>query len=188
MRKTFFGLTKKTLTFFISVLVAICLTPTAFNDGVVQATDNDNFAVTMNGAYLEVNIDNTTWAIGTVQMSTTYWTNGTPTSLNVSINVDTHNCTAGTNIDFPMVISADAATWYTVWATNWTTGADQYKLNATSDCFATNASLNLSTYADVDNDFDPANNVTLDLRFASPTSTTTGVAQSITLNGKVEIH
>lgn len=184
LKKTFF-LTKKTISFFIGVLIAICLTPTTYE---VQAADNDNFAVTMNGAYLECNIDNTTWAIGTVTMSTTYWTNGTETSLNVSINVDTNNCTAGTNIDFPMAISSDAATWKTVWDINFTTGPDQYKLNATSDCFATQVALNLTTYADVDDDFDPANNVTLDLRFASPTSTTTGVGQSITLNGKVEVH
>lgn len=176
--------TKKALALVIGILMTLSLAPSA--SYTVQAADNDNFAVTMSGAYLECNIDNTTWAIGTVSLSTSYWTNASGT--NVTINVDTHNCTAGTNIDFPMVISADAATWFTVWATNWTTGADQYKLNATSDFWTAQTALNLTTYADVDNDFDPANNVTLDMRFDSPTSTTTGVGQSITLNGKVEVH
>ena len=175
--------TKKSIALLMGILVALCLTPSAFYNEPVQAADNDNFAVTAYGAYLECNIVNTTWAIGTVQMSASYWTNNTDT-----IVVDTHNCTAGTNIDFPMVISADAATWYTVWATNWTTGANQYKLRATSDTWVTNASLNLTTYADVDDNFDPANNVSLDLRFDSPTSTTTGIQQTITLNGKVEVH
>lgn len=173
--------TKKGIVVLIGILMTLCLTPTAFYS--VQAADNDNFNVTMYGSYLECNIDNTSWAIGVVQMSTSYWTN-----VSDSINVDTHNCTPGVNIDFPMVISADAATWYTVWATNWTAGPNQYKLNATSDVWTTQTALNVTTYADVDNNFDPANNVTLDLRFDSPTSTTTGVQQSITLNGKVEVH
>ena len=173
--------TKKGIALLIGVLIVICLTPTASYS--VQAADNDNFNVTMYGSYLEVNIINVSWDIGVVQMSASYWTN-----ISSTIHVETYNCTPGVNIDFPMVISSDAATWYTVWAENWTTGANQYKLNATSDAWTTQTALNLTTYADVDDNFDPANNVTLDLRFDSPTSTTTGVQQSITLNGKVEVH
>lgn len=173
--------TKKGIVLLIGILIAICTMPTIFP--VAQAVDNDDFSVTMYGAYLECNIINTTWAIGTVQMSTSYWTNATDT-----IVVDTHNCTAGTNIDFPMVISADAATWKTVYSENDTTGPDQYKLNATSDAWVTQTALNVTVYADVDDNFDPANNVSLDLRFDSPTSTTTGIQQTITLNGKVEVH
>lgn len=171
---------KKGFVLLIGILVATCLMPTMAQ---VQAADNDNFAVTCYGAYLECNIINTTWAIGTVAMSTGYWTNSTET-----IVVDTQNCTAGTNTDFSMVISADAAKWGTCWRGNATTGANLYRLNATSDTFTTQEQLNLTIYQDVDNDFDPANNVSLDFRFDSPTSTTTGSQQSITLNGKVEVH
>lgn len=169
---------------YVAVILGLLLLVFLGQIPVVLSTDNDNFSVTMSGAYLEVNIVNASWDIGTVQMSTSYWTNETSETQ----TADTHNCTAGTNIDFEMVISADAATWYTVWAENATTGADQYKLNATSDSWVAQTALNVTTYADVDDNFDPANNVSFDLRFDSPTSTTTGTQQTITLNGKVTVH
>ena len=169
---------RKALVIFISLLITTCLTPTAFAD------DNDNFDVTMSGAYLECNIVNASWAIGTVQMSTSYWTNETVETQ----TADTHNSTAGTNLDFEMVISSDGTVWYTVWAENFTTGANQYKLNGTSDSWVAQTAINITSYADVDDNFDPANNVSFDLRFDSPTSTTTGAQQTITLNGKVTVH
>ena len=150
----------------------------------VQAADNDNFDVTMSGAYLECNIINASWAIGTVQMSTSYWTNETSETQ----EADVTNCTQGTNIDFEMVVSGDATTWHTVWAENFTTGADQYKLNATDNTWSTQAALNITTYADVALNHDPVADIAFDLRFDSPTSTTTGVQQTITLNGKVTVH
>lgn len=173
---------EKAIVLVISFLVTMCLMPTSFDR--VQAADSDNFNVTMSGAYLECNIINASWDIGTVQMSTSYWTNETTETQ----TADTHNSTAGTNLDFEMVISSDATTWYTVWAENFTTGADQYKLNGTSDIWVTQTAINITNYADVDDNFDPANNVSFDLRFDSPTSTTTGTQQTITLNGKVTVH
>lgn len=149
-----------------------------------MGTDNDDFTVTASGAYLECNIINASWAIGNVAMSTSYWTNKTSETQ----TVDVWNCTQGTNIDFEMVISSNPTTWFTVWAGNHTTGADQYKLNATNDTWTTQNELNLTTYADIALDHDPATNVSFDLRFDSPTSTTTGVSQTITLNGKVTVH
>lgn len=173
---------KKIVSLLIAGIVTFCLTPAFFQN--VEGLDNDNFLVTMSGRYLECNIINASWNIGTVTMSNNYWTNET----GETEKAETYNSTAGTNLDFEMVISADAATWYTVWSTNYTTGADQYKLNASSDAWVGQTALNVTTYADVKANFAPAANATFDLRFDSPTSTTTGVGQSITLNGKVTIH
>lgn len=172
--------TKKWTVFLVAVLFTMFMVSVPNTMGA----DNDNFDVTCSGAYLECNILNASWDIGVVQMSTSYWTNETSETQ----DAETYNSTAGVNLDFEMVISSDAAVWYTVWAENYTTGADQYKLNATSDVWTTQAALNVTTYADVDSDFDPANNVSFDLRFDSPTSTTTGAQQTVTLNGKVTVH
>lgn len=170
------------VTIAVGLFVALCMVPGAFF--TVDAADNDNFLVTMSGAYLECNIVNASWNIGTVQMSKHYWTNETgETEL-----ADTHNSTAGTNLDYEMTISSDAAVWYTVWVENYTTGADQYKLNVSSDSWSTETALNLTVYTDVKANFDPSVNASFDMRFDSPTSTTTGAQQTITTNGKVTVH
>lgn len=174
--------TKKLIALVISGLLFGCTTPYLVFSG--RGLDNDDFLVTMSGSYLEINIENASWNIGTVDMSTSYWTNETGETQNAS----TWNSTAGTNLDFEMVISVDAATWYTVWVGNYTTGANQYKMNASSDVWVSQEELNVTTYVDVASNFDPAVNVTFDLRFDSPTSTTTGAQQTVTLNGKVTIH
>lgn len=161
------------------LLAFIALVPSA----PVPAADNDTLDVTFSGAYLECNIINATWAIGTVQMSTSYWTNSSDTQV-----ADVTNCTQGTNIDFEMNISTSPATWYSVWFANVTTGADQFKLNASDDVWTTQTALENTTRHDVANNHDPVADITFDLRFDSPTSTTTGAAQSMTLTGIVTIH
>lgn len=173
---------QKLMAFVIGVMVAICFFPTMFMN--VRADDNDTFLVTMYGSYLECNIVNASWDVGVVQMSKSYWTNETGETQ----KAETYNSTAGVNLDFEMVISSDAATWYTVWAGNYTTGPDQYKLNASDDSWTGQTALNLTTYAEVQANFDPSANVTFDLRFDAPTSTTTGEQQTVTLNGKVTVH
>lgn len=178
----------KILAFVIGSLFVMTATP-GFVLMAQGVADNDNFLVTMTGQYLECNIINASWVVGEgtprrVLMSHHYWTNET----GETEKAETYNSTPGNNLDFEMVISSDAATWYTVWAENYTTGADQYKLNASSDAWTGQAALNVTTYADVKANFDPGDNATFDLRFDAPTSTTTGVGQSTTLNGKVTIH
>lgn len=173
--------TRKLLSVLIGISVTLLLSVNSIP--TVYAADNDNVNVTCYGSYLECNIVNLSWDIGTVQMSTSYWTNDTDT-----LHVETHNSTAGTNIDFEMAISADAADWNRIWPENETTEADGYRLNTTSDAWVSQAGMNISVYADVDDNFAPGDNVTLDMRFDSPTSTTTGAQQTITLNGKVTVH
>lgn len=172
---------KKILVIMVSGLFAICTMPGLFS--TVQADDNDTFLVTMSGGYLECNIINASWDIGVVAMNNHYWTNET----DETEKAETYNSTAGVNLDFEMVISSDAADWKTVWAQNYTTGANKYKLNATSNVWVAQTALNVTTYADVKTGFAPAANATFDLRFDAPVSTTTGSAQSITLTGKVTV-
>lgn len=154
---------------------------------VGSAADNDTLAVTFSGSYLECNIINATWAIGIVNMSAVtphYWTNHT----GETEEADVWNCTQGTNVDFEMAITVNPATWLPVYFGNFTTGADKFKLNASDDAWVTQMALENTTYHDVANNHDPATNITFDLRFDSPTSTSTGAAQSLTLTGKVTIH
>lgn len=162
----------------IGSLLAVCTMPGMFL--VVRGLDNDTFLVTMSGAYLECNIINASWAIGTVEMSHSYWTNASQTE-----RADTSNSTTGTDLDFEMTVSTDGVTWkiFTV------PGADKYQMNASSDSWATQMKFGVvGAYGDVKADFAPDDNVTFDLRFDSPTSTTTGATQSLTLNGKVTAH
>lgn len=150
------------------------------NNSPVSAADNDNFTVTASGAYLECNIVNASWAIGTVEMSHSYWTNETSeTEL-----ADTHNCTSGTNIDFEMTVSANPADWSVAASP----GADAFRMNASSDSWVSEIAMQLTAYGDVKSNFDPANNASFDLRFDAPTSTSTGAVQTITLNGRVTVH
>lgn len=170
----------KIITAIICLFFAISLTAP-----MVSGASSDTFAVTASGAYLEIQILNASWAIGTVAMSTSYWTNETSETLLAL----TYNSTGGTNLDYEMAITGEATTWFTVWAENMSTGADQYKINASNDTWvALDTALNFTTYTDVDADFDPTDNVTFDLRFDTPTSTTTGVTQTVTLTGKVTVH
>jgi len=175
---------RKILSLMVAGILTFCLIPVLLQNDARAVSDNDNLLVTMSGRYLECNIINASWNIGTVLMSHHYWTNET----HETEKAQTYNSTPGTNLDFEMVVSVDAATWKTVWSQNYTTGANRYKLNASSNVWVAQTALNVTTYADVKTNFAPSANATFDLRFDAPTSTTTGVGQSITLNGKVTIH
>ena len=173
---------KRYVSFFIGM--SIVLSFSSFYTESVQAADNDNFSVTCSGAYLECNIINATWAIGTVAMSTSYWTNETVETE----TADVTNCTQGTNIDFEMTISANPADWKSIWVTNASTASDHYRINASDDSWVSEQGLENTTYHDVTPDHDPVADITFDLRFDSPTATTSGASQTITLNGKVTVH
>ena len=168
----------KILALVIGGLLTICTMPGMFL--MVRGLDNDNFLVTMSGAYLECNIINASWNIGTVNMSSHYWTNQT----GETEKADTSNSTTGTNLDFEMTVSSDAATWDIFTAP----GADKYQMNASSNSWVAQMKMELTVYGDVKANFAPDDNATFDLRFDSPVSTTTGAMQSITLNGKVTAH
>ncbi|MBE3122959.1 MAG: hypothetical protein IMZ58_12255 [Thermoplasmata archaeon] len=167
----------KILVLVIGGLLTVCTMPGVFL--VVKGLDNDTFLVTMSGAYLECNIINASWAIGTVEMSHSYWTNASQTE-----RADTSNSTDGNNLDFEMTVSTDAATW----DVNAAPAADKYQMNASSDSWVSEMKFQLTVYGDVKANFAPDDNATFDLRFDSPTSTTTGTQQTITLNGKVTVH
>ena len=176
---------RKGTSLIVSALISACFLSAAFFSVPVFATDNDNLNVTCYGSYLELNIINASWDIGVIDMSTSYWTNETSETQ----DGDTYNCTPAVMIDFSMVISAESADWNTIWRGNESTGANLFSINASSDVWvASNEQLNLTTYYDIKSNFDPANNVTFDLKLKTPTSTTTGALQTIVLNGKVEVH
>ena len=171
---------RKLLALFVGLLMTTFLGATP----VVFSANNDDLAVTCYGAYLEVDIGNTTWNIGYVAMSANYWTNETGHTQKAV----TCNSTEGTYIDYEMnVVNA------TIWMINNSAiGANIVMFNVSNHTWdatagGINVTLNLS-YMDVQNNFDPNINCTFDIRFSSPSSTTTGTNQSFTLNGKVTVH
>jgi len=167
----------KILSLIVGGLLTVCMMPGLVL--TVRGLDSDTFLVTMSGSYLECNIINASWNIGTVAMSNSYWTNET----GETERADTSNSTAGTNLDFEMTVSTDAVTWNIDTAP----GANKYQMNATSNNWTGQVKLQSVVYGDVRANFAPASNVFFDLRFDSPTSTTVGATQSITLTGKVTI-
>lgn len=174
---------KRTILVAGLLLLFICMIP----GNSVSAADSDTMTVTFSGAYLECNILNATWAIGTVNMSAItphYWTNASGETQ----TADVTNCTPGSNIDYEMAITVNPATWLPVYFGNFTTGADSYKLNASDDSWVTQMALENTTYHDVADNHDPVADIAFDMRFDTPSSTSTGAAQSMTLTGKVTIH
>jgi len=143
---------------------------------IINADTSDTFNITVTGEYIECNIIEDSWAIGTVTMSSSSWTNETADTLNADIDNST------VNVDFRLQITSDAAIW-----SSSTVGsppaADTYRLNASANTWSTQIQLITASVATLVSG--TQTDQTFDLRFDSPTSTTTGQQQSITVTGSV---
>lgn len=163
----------------IMVMVSLMLVMAIVS--VVDAAEDDDMVVTARGEYLYVVFDNATYDFGTCNAGTSTWTNETGKTQLVITNQTT------VTFDFEMKITTDAETWTVSLDIPPVAGADMYVLNASSDSWATQVAINTTAYYDVESNVAAETNVTFDFRFDAPTSSSTGVQQSITVNGKVTI-
>lgn len=140
---------------------------------------NDTFDITVTGEYLWIDITNATWVIGTVALSTSIWTNQT----SITFIADIDNCTV--NTDLSLQITTDGATWNDAAAP----GADEYRLNASIDTWAADNDLvSEASLNTISTNIVAGQNETFDLRFDTPTSSTTGTSQSITVTATIAKH
>ena len=158
----------------IGILISLTLlviSPTILADAT------DTFTVTVTGEYIECNIVEATWSVNSgtpVVMSTSYDTTGGGT-----LNADTSSSSVA--IDLKLQITADAATWSAAIAAA-APAADTYRLNASTDAFvAHDVQIITASATTISSGIAAGQDETFDLRFDSPTSTTTGVQQSITV-------
>jgi hypothetical protein len=152
-------------------LIILLISPT------ILADTTDTFTVTVTGEYIECNIIQATWSVngGTpVLMSTSYDTTSGDT-----FTADTSNSSVA--IDLKLQITGAAATWTAATSGNGP-GADTYRLNASTDTFNVHdVQILLASQTTISSSIAAGQDETFDLRFDSPTSTTTGVQQTITL-------
>lgn len=169
--------TIKILTIAIVMLVLAVISPSVSADQT-----SDTFDITVTGEYIWIDITNTSWALGTVSMSTSHWTNQT----GKAFLADKTNCTVIT--DLKLQITSDAADWSAATAGN-EPDTDTYRLNASTDVWvaedlqivtAAATTIEESIAADADETFD--------LRFDVPTSTSTGDEQTITVTATLAKH
>ena len=143
----------------------------------ILADTTDTFTVTVTGEYIECNILETSWSVNSgtpVEMSTSYDTTGGDT-----LTADTSN--SSVNIDLKLQITDAAATWVAATTGN-APAADTYRLNASTDAFVGHdVQILLASQTTISSPVLAGQDETFDLRFDSPTSTTTGVQQTITL-------
>lgn len=164
--------TKKLAIFAIACLFAIATTQSANAD-----VTTDTFDITVTGEYLWIDITNASWAIGVMPLSASNYTNET----GLTFIADIDNCSI--NTDLSLQITSDGATWNDAAIP----GADEYRLNASIDTWAADNGTLLSEVGDttISAGITAGQNETFDLRFDTPTSSTTGTAQSITLTATI---
>jgi len=143
----------------------------------ILADTTDTFTVTVTGEYIECNIVEASWSVNSgtpVVMSTSYDTTGGGT-----LNADTSSSSVA--IDLKLQITGAAATWSAATTGN-APAADTYRLNASTDAFvAHDVQILLASQTTISSGIAAGQDETFDLRFDSPTSTTTGVQQTVTV-------
>ncbi len=142
----------------------------------ILADTTDTFTVTVTGEYIECNILEASWSVNSgtpVLMSTSYNTTGGGT-----LNADTSDSSVAINLI--LQITSDAATWSAATTGN-VPAADTYRFNASIDTFSTSVQILTGSETTISAGIAAGQDETFDLRFDSPTSTTTGVQQTITL-------
>jgi len=162
--------TKKIISILIG-LVLLMFVPVGSSD------QTDTFDITVTGEFLWIDITNATWAIGTVAMSSSTWTNET----GITFIADMDNCTVTTDLN--LQITDDGTDW-TATTTGAVPGADTYRLNNSIDSWA-NENETLANLGTISTSIAPGNNESFDLRFDAPTSTSVSTEQSITVTATV---
>jgi len=165
--------TKKLAILAIACLFVLATTLSA------NAAETDTFDITVTGEYLWIDITNATWVIGIMALSTSEYTNET----GIAFIADIDNCTI--NTDLSLQITTDGATWKDAAAP----GADEYRLNASIDVWvADNNTISEAGDTTISSDITAGQNESFDLRLDSPTTSTTGTGQSITVTATIAKH
>jgi hypothetical protein len=136
------------------------------------AGDFDTFTVTVKGQYLTLSIAKESWSVngGTaVAMSTAY-----NTTVADTFTADVTG--SSSSVDLKLQITTDGATWKSDDAA----GADKYTLYSSIDAGSTWPDHIITASATTISS-GVATTETFDLKFNSPTSTTTGTLQTITV-------
>ena len=166
--------TKKLVILAIACLFALATTQSASADNTT-----DTFDITVTGEYLWIDITNATWEIGIMPLSDSRYTNET----GITFIADIDNCTV--NTDLSLQITTDGATWNDATAPD----ADEYRLNASIDVWvADDDNVAEASPNTISSGITAGQNESFDLRFDSPTSSTTGTGQSITLTATIAKH
>ena len=165
--------TKKLVILAIACLFALATTQSASADNTT-----DTFDITVTGEYLWIDITNATWVIGTMALSDSKYTNET----GITFIADIDNCTV--NTDLSLQITTDGATWNDAVAS----GADEYRLNASINTWVAENLLSEVGDTTISSDITAGQNESFDLRFDTPTASTTGESQSITLTATIVKH
>jgi len=167
--------TKKLAVFAIACLFAFSTMQ------CVNAGTTDTFDITVTGEYLWIDITNATWAIGVIALSASNYTNET----GLTFIADIDNCSV--NTDLSLQITGDGAVWNTVTTGN-PPASDVYRLNSSLNLW-TNENETLATGdTTIASDITAGQNQSFDLRFDSPTASTTGTQQSITITATIAKH
>lgn len=173
----------KRLRYTIVMLISVFMMSQFFIQPAAADQTSDTFDITVTGEYIWIDITNVTWAIGTVSMSTSHWTNDTGGS-NKAFIADKDNCTVA--CDLKLQITSDGVVWSAATDGN-DPDVDTYRLNATINttddppAWETQYQIVTASPTTINTSIPADENETFDLRYDVPTSTSTGDQQSMTV-------
>ena len=128
--------------------------------------------------FLWLDVTNVTWDISVVSIGSSIWTNATGKTFICEMD------NTSVNTDLTLQITTDGATWHDA-STPW---IDEYRFNASIDNWANEFLLSEGSVATISSDIPAYQNETFDLRFDTPTATSTGVQQTITITAIIVKH
>ncbi|MFW6120659.1 MAG: hypothetical protein ACOC80_07130 [Petrotogales bacterium] len=146
-----------------------------------KASDTDTFDIIVQGEYLFINVTNTSWNLGVIEMSSVHYTNETSNTWIADLD------NTSVNSDLSLQITDDASDWSAATSGNGP-GADTYRLNASTDTWATENQIVTASDTVISSNIPAGNNETFDTRFDAPTSTSTGAQQTITVTATLSKH
>jgi len=169
----------KHIEYILIAIVSFCMVVAPLMMRPVNAATSDTFDITVTGEFIWIDITNASWAIGTITMSNNVWTNET----GKTFIADMDNCTV--NTDLKLQITNDGADWTAATSGN-EPGSDTYRLNSSIDIWVADENqIITASQVTISTNIALGNNETFDLRFDTPTATTTANQQSITVTATV---
>jgi len=147
------------------------------------ASDHDTFTLSVKGYYIGLTVDRDSWNVNhgvQVEVPSTYYTNS-------ESNIFTANTTIiSVNVDVKLQITTDGATWHAATSGNGP-GPNTYKLSESINQWTSKVQIVTAPATIIKSNMAPGTQ-TFDLRMDTPTSSTTGSEQTITLTVSVIAH
>jgi len=151
-------------------------------DDGTDTNTSDTFHFTTEVAdFIWISITNESWNLGGSEMNSQYYTNET----GITFIADMDNTTV--NTDLKLQITGDSADWSAATSGNGP-DADTYRLNASTDNWVTEYQIVTASATTISTSIVAGQNETFDLRFDTPTVTSTGVQQTITVTATLVKH